>query len=143
MPSFPLPQSDRWDKRKPRSGNALTAPLTPSNLQTRTQTDQNPSYSYLAAPCPPPSRPPPCQETPSFPTIVGKSSPAVPDSAGFLVRRNGAVCRGTPWTGMQAGNCTIHGLQREEDLKAEGPGNGCEVRRLPLQQWIRALFILT
>lgn len=144
MPSFPLPQSDRWDKRKPRSGNARTARLTPSNLQTRTQADQNSSYSHLAHHSPHThSRPPPRQQTPSFPTTVGKSSPAVPGSAGFLGKRTGAVCLGTPWTGMHAGNCTIHGLQREEDLNAEGPGDGCEVRRLPLQQWVRALFILT
>lgn len=42
---------------------------------------------------------------------------------------------------VHADNCTFHGLQKEGSWKAERPGDGSEVGRLPLQQRIRALFI--
>lgn len=42
---------------------------------------------------------------------------------------------------VHADNCTFHGLQKEGSWKAERPGDGSEVGRLPLQQQIRALFI--
>lgn len=116
---------------------------TVDTIKSANQDPGGPESLILTPGSPQPPQTPPTQKPLAH--DGRKAMPSCPRLCWLLASQEGGTgcLPGTPWTGVHAGKGTIHGLQREGSWKAAGPGDGCEVGRLPSQRQIRGLFILT